>query len=440
MQAQQQQPFTLQRLNTQGHFDQVHPRPAHGVVVFWEQRKPKGGWQVHRSDSPLISQFLAAQQGQEDRYFTVNEFHHWRRVSLLSSLRACYVDIDGCVDVDKALRVLIDANLPAPSQVVYSGRGMHLYWLIEPVPAKALPVWQMVQNKLIEALAPIGADPAARDCTRVLRLCGTINSKNGAEVTANVLTGKRWTLHQLSDAVLGERPKWVPFDKSKPKSKSARIRSLGAAREGRKYKGSIYHRWYLVYQDLMKIADWYFLGGIPEGHRDKWLFLASVALSWFLPSDRLEEEIIKTAQMWTPGLTVKEARRTMRPIIRRAEAAMRGEKVLFNGIEVDPRYRFRRSTLYNWMQAIIPAELLPQLRAIIPDELRAQHKKEADAGRWDDHYTKTGVRVSNEDKRATARQMRANGKTQTAISEELGVHVNTIAKWLKKQGDDGNPH
>jgi hypothetical protein len=424
----QQQPFTLQHLNTQGHFDQVHPRPAHGVVVFWEKRKPSGGWQVHRADSPLISQFLAAQQGQEDRYFTVNQFHHWRRVSLLSSLRTCYVDIDGCVDIDKALQLLIAARLPAPSQVVYSGRGMHLYWLIKPVPAKALPVWQLVQNKLIATLASIGADPVARDCTRVLRLCGTINSKNGAEVTAKVLTGKRWTLHQLSDAVLGERPEWKPSNKPR----SARIRSLGAAREGRKYKGSIYHRWYLVYQDLMKIADWYFLGGIPEGHRDTWLFLASVSLSWFVPYDRIEEEIIKTAQMWTPGLTVKEARRTMRPIIRRAQAAMRGEKVVWNGIEVDPRYRFRRSTLYNWMQAIIPAELLPQLRAIIPDELRAQHKKEADAGRWDDHYTKTGVRVSNEDKRTTARQMRAKGMTYQEIATEMDMPLSTIARWCNK--------
>ena len=233
---------------------------------------------------------------------------------------------------------------------------------------------------------------------------------------------------------------WVPEPKWDPtnKPKSARKRNFDTEREGRKYAGSIYHRWYLVHQDLMKIANWYFIGGIPEGHRDTWLFLASVSLSWFVPYDRIEYEIIKIAQRWTQGLTVKEARRTMRPIIRRAEAAMRGEKVVWKGVEVDPRYRFRRLTLYEWIRAIIPDELLPELRAIIPDELRAQHKKEADAerdrvaeGRYQDHYTFDGVRVSNENNRATAKLMRAKGMTYRAIATELGFHHDTIREWCK---------
>lgn len=38
---------------------------------------------------------------------------------------------------------------------------------------------------------------------------------------------------------------------------------------------------------------------------------------------------------------------------------------------------------------------------------------------------------ASEDKRASARLMRAAGSTQSAISKELGVHVNTVANWLR---------
>ena len=39
--------------------------------------------------------------------------------------------------------------------------------------------------------------------------------------------------------------------------------------------------------------------------------------------------------------------------------------------------------------------------------------------------------AASEDKRASARLMRSNGMTQAAIAAELGVHVNTVANWLK---------
>lgn len=39
--------------------------------------------------------------------------------------------------------------------------------------------------------------------------------------------------------------------------------------------------------------------------------------------------------------------------------------------------------------------------------------------------------AASEDKRASARLMRANGMTQTSIAAELNVHVNTVANWLR---------
>jgi len=44
---------------------------------------------------------------------------------------------------------------------------------------------------------------------------------------------------------------------------------------------------------------------------------------------------------------------------------------------------------------------------------------------------KMGGRPAMEDKQASARLMRAQGMTQKAIAQELKVHVNSVARWLK---------
>ncbi|MEF3193817.1 MAG: helix-turn-helix domain-containing protein, partial [Halothiobacillaceae bacterium] len=197
--------------------------------------------------------------------------------------------------------------------------------------------------------------------------------------------------------------------------------------------GSIYERWYKVYGDLLTIARHH--GGlIPEGHRDVWLFLAAVALSWFTRAEALAAEIDNAARTFTT-LTGAEVRKVVRTIQERAELAAQGQVVEWAGQKVDPRYRFRRSTLYAWLRGLIPDALLPELRAIIPDALARERKLVNDRERyWDGReaaYTGDGVRVSNEQKRAMARLMRAQGMSQRAIAAELGVSQQAVQKWLK---------
>jgi len=406
-----------------GHFDTLH-RAAHGTVLVWEALKPGKQWKKLNPGDPAIPGFMSGLAGQQDTYISINQFDGWRLVRLLRSLRAVYVDLDGTTDLDAALDALREARMPAPSLAVFSGRGLHLYWLLQPLPPKALPVWQRVMDTLNEALLPLGADPKARDCTRVLRLVGTVNSKNGATVRGLILTGYQWTLHELADEVLGAR---------RPRQK-APVRDIFAesAKQGRKAPrailGSIYERWYKVYGDLLTIAK-HHGGTIPEGHRDGWLFLTAAALSWFTKADALEAEIENAARTFTT-LTPNEIGKVSKKIQERAELAAAGETVEWDGQKVDPRYRFRRSTLHRWMSDIIPVDLLPELRAIIPDKIAWERKQERDKDRWSDHYTGQGVRVSNEGKRATARLMAAQGKSQRAIASELGVSVGSINAWL----------
>lgn len=407
------------------HFDYLHSA-AHGVVIVWEKATggKSGTWHKLHPGDPHIPAVLAAQKSQKDRFIAVNEFHGWRLVRLIKSLRALYVDLDGCTDLQAVYEVLEDAHLLDPSLVVYSGRGMHLYWQHGPVPAAALPVWQRCQDTLIKALKPLGADPSAKDCTRVLRIAGSINSRSSTAVRGVVLHPEPYDFRILCDEILGVR---------KPQPKPAEIRDFGAAkaatRGDRPRSGSIYDRWHLVYRDLLQIAEWHFLGGIPEGHRNDWLFLSAVALSWFAHPATLRTELEKQAKVWTPGLTLPEIRSALQTPLERAAQAAEGKTFHWQGKECDPRYKFRRETLFEWMQPIIPQQLLPQLRAILPDEVRKENKKETDR-----KHEETRDRV--EEGRYKSHQRGRGDRLLEKPWEALGISRRT---WYRREQEKNDP-
>jgi hypothetical protein len=417
-----------------GHYDLLH-REQRGVVLHWERQASGRQWIKLKPGDPAIPEILRADRGKDDTFISVNEFDGWRYVRLLRSLRALYVDLDEQTNVYEVLDALSAERIPAPGLIVSSGFGLHLYWLLEPLPPQALPVWQRCQDALIRILKPLGSDPACRDCTRVLRLVGTRNK--GEDVQALVLDGQRWSLRQIAFEILGTE--------GRGKKPQAEVRDIRAKRKtpDRAIQGSIYARWHLVYQDLLRISERHG-HRIPEGYRDKWLFLAGVALSWFTHPQGVEDEILGLGRDHT-DLDEPEMRQAFDPSLKRALQAAAGDKRSWNGQQVDPRYRFRRQTLYDWLDGLIPPDLLPTMRAVIPDGEAKRRKAERNAimeqtrkardraaeGRYASSNTKAGVRACNEQKRATARLMRSMGKSYREIAAELGVSLDTAYRWCR---------
>jgi hypothetical protein len=403
------------------HYNLLHC-DQRGIAIHWSALAAAGQrWIKLKPNDPRIPDLFRHDKGKNDTFISVNEFDGWRYIRLLRSLRAFYVDLDDHLDLYQALDALSDARLPGPNMAVWSGTGMHLYWLLEPLPPKCLPVWQRCQDALIRALKPLGADSAAKDCTRLLRVVGTRN--RGEEVQAIVLDGHRWALRQIAFEILGTEGK-----------QKAEVRDIRARRTSpdKAIQGSIYARWHLVFQDLLAISSHYG-HSIPEGYRDKWLFLSGVALSWFTHAEGIEDEIIGLAHKHT-NLAQPEIRQAMQPTLKRAMQAASGHKIEWQGQKIDPRYRFRRQTLYDWIGDLIPASLLSKMRAIIPDteaDRRDKARNRATEGRYATNYTGQGVKASNEDKRATARLLRAQGQSYRAIASELGVSVRSAHTWCK---------
>lgn len=426
--AQRQLSFDLsQPIN---HHEWLH-RGAHGTVIYWERRAGKDRWSKIEPGDP-VHELISGLFGVPDTFISVNEFHGWRQVRLLKSLRTCYVDIDGSTDLEEALSLLRAARIPAPSLVVYSGRGMHLYWLLQPTPGQALPVWQRIQDVLIKALASIGSDPAARDCARMLRLVGTTHSKSGAQVRGVVLTDTQWSLHELADEVLGAR-----------ESKRSKVYDLAAAgaRKGRtqsknRWQGSIYGWWYLVYQDMVKIAEYKWPDGVPPGYRDRVLFIMAVALSWFTEPATLYTEILATAKDMTPSLEEHEISTTMTSVLQRAAMHAAGERTYYNGKDYDPRYNYSAKGLRDYLADVIPSELHAQLRTLAPAEVIEERKNERDKARdrvAEGRYEQTRPEYLAEaaGKAARARLLNAQGKTRKEIAAELNVSAMTVSRYLK---------
>lgn len=426
-------PFAL---TAQSHYEQIHRTPQHGTVLVWERLAPGKRW--HRIEPyHLAAAMLGPHAGKEDIYLSVNEFRGWRLIRNLKSLRACYVDLDGFLDWELALEALQEAKMPAPSIMVHSGRGLHFYWLLEPLPSQALPVWQRVEDALVHALAPLGADYRAKDCTRLLRLVGSRNSKNGQEVVGRILNNNVWRIHELADEVLGTRPP-VSARVLDFRAHVARNRKTRQRKHRAPAKGSIYAWWHLVFRDLCAIADYHWFGGIPEGHRDSFLFLMATSLSWFTCPVSLHSEINKTAHAIIPSFTHREIETYIKPVLKRAQDAAAGIKYEWQGREVDPRYRFRSETIREWLgrdELIVP-DIWPELRALAPAHVIHARRVERDRGRdrqaegrYSDKNTGQGYRSGQEENRASARLMRAQGQSIRTISAALGVSIRTIQRW-----------
>lgn len=173
-----------------------------------------------------------------------------------------------------------DTGLPAPSMLIYSGRGIQAKWLLEgTIPRQALPRWNACQRYLVDRLAHVGADPMAKDASRVLRTVETVNSKSGEVcrvvhvqtgtdgqpirynfeyLAETLLPAARWTIEQQRQEQAESRTKKKPF-LLVPGGKADNLRGFS----GRQLA------WDRL-EDLRKLAE--LRGGVGEGSRMQHLF------------------------------------------------------------------------------------------------------------------------------------------------------------------------
>ena len=243
-----------------------HHHDADGFITV--AKKENGLFKQYHYKPQELAITLAEWIG-EDVFFSQNTFYRpERKIENIRQLRSLYVDLDFYLFnydpswvMGKLQHEFFGQIIPDPNIIIFSGQGMVLIWFIEPVPYKALPLWQAVQNYFIAQLSDLGGDSKASDAARIFRIAGSINSKNGAEVTAEYRHDYRYQLRQLQFDYLPELNEVI----NPPKKK----------RKGRKKKTvQLFNTYRLHYARLMDLVKLVELRNYEvTGHRELICFL-----------------------------------------------------------------------------------------------------------------------------------------------------------------------
>jgi len=233
-------------------------------------------------------------------------YRNWRCASTVRWLPCCFVDLD-CYKQgftpDQAKVHLVEIcrahNIPEPTDITHTGRGLLARWALEPVRAwpEVVATWNGIQAKLCGLMESIGADHGARDCARVSRPDGTINSRSGAMVHTVKGSGDTYTLPELAIAMgVLTRPtrKW--------QTKRTRVKtSVGVLVPKNPKQFTLAVEALRRMQDLTELVQ--LRGAIHEGHR--WNFMVAFAhsanmASW--PEDTIREQAHLFNDGWQNGL------------------------------------------------------------------------------------------------------------------------------------------
>lgn len=193
-----------------------HHEDASGWVTLAKKGSDRSWKQYHYIPKQLSS--VMADWNGENVYFSQNTFYKpQRRIENIRELRALYVDVD-CHKLgleprwvaEKLNLEVFQELLPVPNYTLFSGRGVVFIWLIEPVPSQVLPLWKAVQFHFYTCLEYVGADKKSLDATRVFRVAGSINSKNGQTVSVEFRHKFKYSLRDLQEEYL---PALTPKEK-----------------------------------------------------------------------------------------------------------------------------------------------------------------------------------------------------------------------------------
>ena len=346
-----------------------HHYEASGWITLAKKER-YGTWKQYHYQPKQVASELSVWLG-ENVYFSQNTFYKpQRRIENLRQLRALYVDVD-CYHlnydphwvVGKLNLEVFQQSVPAPNLIIYSGRGIVCIWLIEPVPYQALPLWKAVQNYFYKQLEYVGADKKSIDSTRVFRVSGSINSKNGKEVVMEYGHDYRYSLRDLQAEYL---PELVPKQPKKTGRKPKIIRLH-----------NIQNLHYARLLDLVKIAELrhYDL----QGYREYICFLYrywSCCLTDDL-DDSLQQmlEFNREFKEPLPENEVIKATKSAERAWQAKSDAKANEEAIAKGYP-GAGYNLKNATIIEWLN-ITPEEQI-HLRTIIDANEKRRRKRERD--------------------------------------------------------------
>ncbi|NKL74119.1 hypothetical protein GFM09_33785 [Rhizobium leguminosarum bv. viciae] len=392
-----------------------------------------------------------------DLYVSMATFRRRRVTSEVCTIESTYLDLDyhktslwhrSAESVaNNVIRDLEDAGKPLPSFILSSGRGLLCVWLHEMLGAKVLSKWAAVQKRLGKPLARYNPDKSAADAVRIFRLVGSINSKaDDSRNRVQLVWGDPANLHRYKFNDLADA--WLPHTKAQLISMADERakRNAGKRKKRKRPDGLAMGLWSTRMEDIQNLIKHRSPDGrIEKGMQDKFLFIYTCALSHTTKPEAIIPVIRAKATEWSGGTwTESSIDGAMGTAYRKAVAALAGETVEWNGDQVDIRYRFRSSTIIDWLDISEDEMSDAGLRDLCSAEIKAERSKVRSKA-W--RIEKKGQTASREEQRRErlligrqATVLREQGKSFTDICAELGrsrAYISDAIQEAKVSINDG---
>lgn len=392
------QQFNLFDAKTEAELYHSTERPGFFSILQSKDRKRQRSYKL--AEMPRVIQLL---DKNVDTWISQAEFTRPnRRVVNLWRIGMLFVDIDTYnieslhnKNVDERVRVLLDFcdinYIPRPSLINFSGQGLQAKWFLDqPLPRAALPRWNRAQFELVNKLTELGADPKAKDASRVLRLVETVNTKSNEKCAVVYVTEKNglpieYDFDYLCDFLLPFSREQLAQMKSerheeylKRKSEREKFKIIkGGAKRGhlKGFSGRTL-AWHRL-EDLRTLAQ--LRGGVAQGSRMLHLFwqFNFLLLSGATNSNQMYYEAAALAHNFDP--TWKYDKGTLSSLYERAVRFERGEKTEFDGKQYPALYTPKNDTLINQFE--ITEVEQRQLRTIITPALARERDADRDRAR-----------------------------------------------------------
>ena len=400
---------------------------ADGYITIAKKDKTTGEFRQYHYRSPEeLADNLSGWIG-DDVFFSQNTFYKpRRRIENIRQLRSLYVDLDFYIFnydpswiIGKLEHEYFGKTIPDPNIIIFSGQGLVLIWLIDPIPYRALPLWQAVEKYLLDQLKDLGGDAKATDAARIFRIAGSRNTKNGAYVHTEYRHDYRYDIHQIQYDYL---PELTPA-KAKKRGRRKKIVQLF----------NIYSLHFARIKDLhalVKMRD-----GAMDGMRETTCFLYRYWMCCFAedPQEALKATL-ELNEEFTDPLSQKEVERATRSAEKAwaSRSNKEADKIAKEKGYPGAGYNVSNAKLIDWLH--ITQEEMKTLSTIINAKEKNRRRREK-YQEQEGKMSREEYRQQHKDKASIIQQaIKKHGKLSVRrLSTITGISKSTVNRILKEQ-------
>lgn len=399
------------------------------LIRFEDNRSLK----IYSTEINGLRDIVEELEGEKDTFITPNTMYKpFRSVENIRQFRSLYMDLDS-IEGDKhyitykIFELAEKEEIPKPTMISDSGRGLHVYWRIKNAPYGALNTWQELQDMLYYKLKKYGADRKATDGARVLRLPNTINSKNNAICRVLYIDDEiEYTMYDL-------REKYLSYSHKKI--------IASAKKENNKVITNSFFNSYSLHitraEDLITLCELRKYNVI--GYRNMILHCFTYWKGIYIRDlEELENQVKELNNNFIEPLKESEVRAIIRCVPKAIEKFIAYEqgirtgekKRVTKGMRDKEGYWYKNETLIERLD--ITEEEQSKLKTIIGTRIKYDRKnKKRNISRRNEE----GLTPREQQKKERIKQiveLREQGLKQIEIAKKIGVSRQAISKLLKE--------